>query len=122
MPLLSEVTQELGLSPDELELSLQRQTYSEKIRSDFTGGVRSGVNGTPTFFINGARYNGPNDYDYLVEAITKVLEQIPVNSHRASENMGLSEESEAVRSDSTEVQVYRDAVFDKVGCLRRAES
>ena len=29
------------------------------VRDDFRSGVRSGVNGTPTFFINGERYNGP---------------------------------------------------------------
>jgi protein-disulfide isomerase len=28
------------------------------VRSDFRGGVRSGVNGTPTFFIQGERYDG----------------------------------------------------------------
>lgn len=26
------------------------------MRADFMGGLRSGVNGTPTFFINGVRY------------------------------------------------------------------
>jgi protein-disulfide isomerase len=29
------------------------------VREDFRSGVRSGVNGTPTFFINGRRYDGP---------------------------------------------------------------
>jgi protein-disulfide isomerase len=28
------------------------------VRDDFRSGVRSGVNGTPTFFVNGARYEG----------------------------------------------------------------
>jgi hypothetical protein len=32
-------------------------------------GVRSGVNGTPTFFVNGARHDGGYDYESLVEAI-----------------------------------------------------
>jgi protein-disulfide isomerase len=31
---------------------------TERLREDFMSGVRSGVNGTPTFFINGYRYNG----------------------------------------------------------------
>ncbi len=69
MPLLTELTQELGLSSDELKLNLKQQTYKDRIRADFTGGIRSGVNGTPTFYINGTRYNGPNDYDYLLEAM-----------------------------------------------------
>ena len=29
-----------------------------KVESDFESGIRSGVNGTPTFFVNGNRYNG----------------------------------------------------------------
>ena len=50
---------------DALELDLTRfsrelsnQTYATKVRDDFRGGVRSGVNGTPTFFINGVRFDG----------------------------------------------------------------
>jgi len=33
-------------------------TYTKRVRDDFRGGVRSGVNGTPTFFINGSRFDG----------------------------------------------------------------
>jgi protein-disulfide isomerase len=33
-------------------------TYEEYVKEDFMNGVRSGVNGTPTFFINGRRYDG----------------------------------------------------------------
>ena len=34
------------------------EPYLTKVREDFRGGVRSGVNGTPTFFINGIRFDG----------------------------------------------------------------
>ncbi|GGJ04673.1 DsbA family protein [Neoroseomonas lacus] len=40
--------------------------FDQKIRDDFRGGVRSGVNGTPTLFINGLRYDGPRDADSLI--------------------------------------------------------
>ena len=33
------------------------------------GGMRSGVNGTPTFFINGVRHDGPYNYASLVAGI-----------------------------------------------------
>ena len=39
------------------------------MREDFLSGVRSGVNGTPTFFINGVRHNGGYDLESMVEAI-----------------------------------------------------
>jgi protein-disulfide isomerase len=39
------------------------------VRNDFLGGVRSGVNGTPTFFINGARYDGSHRLPALLAAL-----------------------------------------------------
>jgi len=48
--------------------------FDPKIESDFMGGVRSGVNGTPTLFINGVRYDGPRDVDSLVEALNQVAQ------------------------------------------------
>jgi protein-disulfide isomerase len=42
------------------------------VKQDFLGGVRSGVNGTPTFFINGRRHDGPFDYQHLADAIQSV--------------------------------------------------
>lgn len=58
----------------ELDTSrFQEDMYSEavekKVREDFLGGIASGVNGTPTFFINGIRYNGPNEADPLLQAL-----------------------------------------------------
>ncbi|MCB4770696.1 DsbA family protein [Ancylobacter sp. Lp-2] len=49
--------------------------YDEKIRRDFSGGLRSGVNGTPTLFINGLRYDGPRDVDSLVAVLQEVASQ-----------------------------------------------
>lgn len=37
---------------------LENEAFVDRIQADFAGGVRSGVNGTPTFYINGARYDG----------------------------------------------------------------
>ena len=48
----------LGLSEAELSDALVNGTYAPNVRADFLGGVRSGVNGTPTFFINGRRHDG----------------------------------------------------------------
>ena len=73
LPLLEELAQKLGLKSQEWAASLQQETYLPRIRSDFTGGVRSGVNGTPTFFINGTRYNGPNEFQFLTNAIEESL-------------------------------------------------
>jgi protein-disulfide isomerase len=49
--------------------------YAAKIQTDFLGGVRSGVNGTPTFFIANRRYDGPFDFVSLVNAIESQLQK-----------------------------------------------
>jgi protein-disulfide isomerase len=38
--------------------SIARSLHADKIQADFMGGIRSGVNGTPTFFVNGLRHQG----------------------------------------------------------------
>lgn len=49
---------ESGVEGAEVERALAIDAYEERVRADFMGGVRSGVNGTPTFFINGVRFDG----------------------------------------------------------------
>lgn len=66
---LRELAAGMGLSGQALVKSLKSQEYAEKVRADFMGGVRSGVNGTPTFFIHGRRHDAPFDYEDLVEGI-----------------------------------------------------
>lgn len=68
-PLLIELAEALGLSAMELQQALDSHVYLPKIRADFLGGVRSGVNGTPSFFINGVRHDGPFGFEDLVSAI-----------------------------------------------------
>ncbi|MEV4135592.1 DsbA family protein [Dactylosporangium sp. NPDC049742] len=48
----------LGLDDEAVAGAIRSHQYLDKIRSDFVGGVHSGVNGTPTFFINGDRHDG----------------------------------------------------------------
>ena len=48
---------------------LVNHVHAPKVRQDFMSGVRSGVNGTPTFFINGVRHDGSYDLASLMEAI-----------------------------------------------------
>lgn len=48
----------LGLDMTQFGKDLQDSKYTKRVREDFRSGVKSGVNGTPTFFINGSRYEG----------------------------------------------------------------
>jgi formate-nitrite transporter family protein len=48
----------VGVDEERVRAELDKGTYEENVRSDFMSGVRGGVNGTPTFFINGDRFDG----------------------------------------------------------------
>ena len=76
LPLYIAFAKELGLSEDALADALERGTFRPKVRSDFMGGLQSGVNGTPTFFINGKRLDAPASD--LAAAIEAELEQAEV--------------------------------------------
>jgi protein-disulfide isomerase len=52
---LLEYAAALGVDPAWVAAALLQHTFAERVRRDFMSGVRSGVNGTPTFFINGVR-------------------------------------------------------------------
>ncbi|MFZ1022718.1 MAG: thioredoxin domain-containing protein, partial [Thermoplasmata archaeon] len=59
----------LGVAKERFSTELRRPVYADRVREDFASGVRSGVNGTPTFYINGLRHNGSYDLDELQEAV-----------------------------------------------------
>ena len=63
----------LGLDSDRFEADLATQAYADRVQEDFVSGVRSGVPGTPTFFVNGVRYEGPPDFAGLLTAVQSPL-------------------------------------------------
>jgi protein-disulfide isomerase len=68
--------QRLRLDMQQFVQDFQSDVVAKKVREDFMSGARSGVNGTPTFFINERRYDGPSDYPYLAAAIQQVAREV----------------------------------------------
>lgn len=66
---LLQYASDLGLDPSDLERALGEGRYRSRVRSDFMSGVRSGVNGTPSFYINGDRYDGSWEGTELLDAL-----------------------------------------------------
>ncbi|KAA6460380.1 disulfide bond formation protein DsbA [Acidobacteria bacterium AB60] len=64
----------LGLDMPRFNRDMAAQTHVVRVREDFLSGVRSGVNESPAFFINGWRYKGPLDVASLHSAIEDVAE------------------------------------------------
>jgi protein-disulfide isomerase len=61
--------EELGLDVERFATELENHVHAPRVREDFISGIRSGVNGTPTFFINGVRHEGSFDFETMLEAI-----------------------------------------------------
>jgi protein-disulfide isomerase len=82
LPLFFELAKLLGLSTSKLQSALETGLYTPKVRNDFMGGVRSGVNGTPTFFINGHRHNGSYELEDLMLAIENEIVAVSSTAQR----------------------------------------
>jgi protein-disulfide isomerase len=71
---LQQYAQSLGLDEARFTDALTSHAFAATVRHDFTGGVRSGVNGTPTFFINGVRHDASWDVATLLNAVRAAIE------------------------------------------------
>ena len=60
---------QLKLSDADLTGALEKGTYAARVKHDLDGGLRSGVSGTPMFYLNGVLYDDEYDYDTLRSAI-----------------------------------------------------
>jgi protein-disulfide isomerase len=66
---LARYVKALGLDVQRWMKDLQTGAHIPRVREDFLSGARNGVNGTPTFFINGVRYDGPADVEEMLAAL-----------------------------------------------------
>jgi protein-disulfide isomerase len=63
----------LALDEERFDRELRSHAHAKRVRDDFLSGVRSGVNGTPTFFINGVRHDGAWDAESLIAALRRSM-------------------------------------------------
>jgi len=69
--LVSKLAHKLQLDLPRFDADLEARRGRARVKSDFMGGMRSGVAGTPTFVINGERYDGSLDERSLLVALRK---------------------------------------------------
>jgi protein-disulfide isomerase len=65
--------EEIGLDLDRIGTALKQGTVKKRIKEDLASGIESGVNGTPSFFINGMGYDGESDYESLRAALEATI-------------------------------------------------
>jgi protein-disulfide isomerase len=68
-PDLLRYARRLGLDAERFAADLRAHNFRDRVRSDVRSGAMSGVNGTPTFFVNGIRHDGSWELDSLWSAI-----------------------------------------------------
>lgn len=66
---------EVGLDMGQFGAAIKQEGVLKRIKEDRMSGIQSGVNGTPTFFINGNRHDDAPDYDSLAAALEQQLEE-----------------------------------------------
>ena len=74
---LLEYAAEIGLDVPRFLRDIDSPEVAAKVRADFLSGARSGVNGTPTFFVNGERYDGSWEADVFLARLRALLEAPP---------------------------------------------
>jgi protein-disulfide isomerase len=70
-PDLRGYAESLGLDVERFDKELAEHVHAARVREDFMSGVRSGVNGTPTFYINGARHDDSYDLATMLAALER---------------------------------------------------
>jgi len=63
--------EQLGIDVERFDKDLAEHVHAPRVREDFMSGVRSGVNGTPSFYVNGARHDDSYDFDTLLAALER---------------------------------------------------
>ncbi|MDQ0967359.1 protein-disulfide isomerase [Flavobacterium sp. W4I14] len=56
--LFDELAETIGLDLEQFQQDSTSEEIKSKIEDDFDSGVRSGVNGTPSFYVNGNKFDG----------------------------------------------------------------
>ena len=77
----------VGLDLERFKTDIQDPALNDKVEKDFYGGLRSGVNATPTFYINGQKYDGDWSGHHLLNYLKSVLAEItasasPTDTHQ----------------------------------------
>jgi protein-disulfide isomerase len=66
---LAGIARKLRLNLARFVEDIRTRKFMNHVRKDFMGGVKSGVNGPPCFFINGKRHDRPWDYETLSKSL-----------------------------------------------------
>ncbi|WP_137287954.1 formate/nitrite transporter family protein [Natronorubrum halophilum] len=110
----------LDLDIDSFVTELETDAHEQRIQEDLLSGVQSGVNGTPTFFIDGTRYDGPLDLDSMLAEIADAgnfidLEQsLKYENHEFRETIDRSRRGAPAAGEAVRDRFSADEIFQRV--------
>jgi len=68
---LRSYAEQVGLDVEPFDRELAEHIHAARVHEDFMSGVRSGVNGTPTFYIEGVRHDDSYDLETLLASLER---------------------------------------------------
>ena len=74
---LAEYARAVGLEPERFDRDKCSATVEIRVDRDLSSGTRAGVEGTPTFYVNGSQHDGGYDLESLRSAIIACLDSSP---------------------------------------------
>ncbi|MDQ4145307.1 MAG: Na+/H+ antiporter NhaA [Actinomycetota bacterium] len=83
---IARYAEEIGLDVDRFMSDLQERRHAPRVDRDISSADESGAAGTPTFFINGRRYQGRHDAASMADAVKKAYQQ--ASTTRADSSLG----------------------------------
>ncbi len=81
---INRYAQQVGLDLERFAQDLRDPAIERRIRQGRVAGKRSGVRGTPTFFVNGIRFEAPPTYEWLVAAVEHFAQHHPLEPPQQS--------------------------------------
>ncbi len=66
---LQQYAKDLSLDINQFTKDMKSDEIAKKVEEDINGAIESGVNATPTFFVNGISFDKSTELDLLLEAI-----------------------------------------------------
>jgi len=81
-----EYAESLGLNMEQFNKDMESSDAREKVESDYQGGLRSRVDSTPTFFLNGQKIANPKSYDDFKRVIEQEISKLSEAESSEAEN------------------------------------
>jgi protein-disulfide isomerase len=72
---LRSYAEQVGLDLGRFDAEMAEHVHAARVREDFMSGVRSGVNGTPTFYVDGVRHDGSYDLETLLATLERATSE-----------------------------------------------